>query len=196
MIDVGTAVTTQATPAEPATPPTPTPTHYEQVAQDLSKVIDEMLALIPTFVEPHPTTKVFVNSHQSVSNEFIASTIAAVEASPELQSLNRFDVKEARDILQFISAFRPMMDKLTATAKNLQFTINSRRANIGNDALRVYGVAKQVARDPQSNLLSDHVTFLKRDLGRSGKGGRKKASPAPTTPVSTTPTPSTGGFSV
>ena len=193
MIDVGTAVTTQATPAEPATPPTPTPTHYEQVAQDLSKVIDEMLALIPTFVEPHPTTKVFVNSHQSVSNEFIASTIAAVEASPELQSLNRFDVKEARDILQFISAFRPMTDKLNAAAKNLQFTMSSRRATIGIDALQVYAIIKGMARDPESTMLSAHVDYLKRDLGRAGKGGRKKDTPAP---APTTPVPSTGGPSV
>ena len=196
MSEIMNAVTTQAAPDAPAETATPTLTHYAQVAQDLSDAIDEMLSLIPSFVVAHSTTKTFVNSHQSFSNDFLETAIAAVEANPQLQGVVNFDVVEARDVLQFISAFRPMMDKLTATAKNLQFTINSRRANIGNDALRVYGVAKQVARDPQSNLLSDHVTFLKRDLGRSGKGGRKKASPAPTTPVSTTPTPSTGGFSV
>ena len=75
-----TAVTTQAAPDAPVTSATPTLTHYEEIAQDLSKAIDAMLALIPSFVEPHPTTKPFVDSHQSVSNDFIATTIAGCGA--------------------------------------------------------------------------------------------------------------------
>ena len=190
-----TAVTTQAAPDAPVTSATPTLTHYEEIAQDLSKAIDAMLALIPSFVEPHPTTKPFVDSHQSVSNDFIATTIAAAEASPELQIVSNFDVAEARDVLQFISAFRPMQDKLNAAAKNLGFTIKSRRANINNDALRVYGIAKQVARDPKSTFLSAHVDFLKRDLGRAGKAGRKKATstPLPPTLSPASPNPSSRG---
>ena len=201
-----TVVSTQEVPDTPAPlTTTPTVTHYQQIAANLSKALGELLVLIPNFVQSHPTTKGFVRTHQNVPIEFVATAIAAVDSNPELQGMPGFDVTQARDVLQFVEAFRPLMDKLTAAAKNLKFTIDARRAEINTGALQIYGIAKQVARDPQSTTVSSHVDNLKRDLGRTGVGRKRKvkvtaapttAAPTPTTPVSTTPTPSTGGFSV
>jgi hypothetical protein len=174
-------------PADPAPAQTPTITHYQQIAENLAKAMDDMLALIPTFVEAHPDTKAFVNKHQNVPLQFIATAVAAVEANPELQG-STFDATEARDALQFIDAFRPMADRLFAAARNLTFSINSRKANAGNGALDVYAIAKRVALNPLSTTVSSHVSNLKRDLG---KRGRKKVTPTPGTPVPA-PTPAPG----
>jgi hypothetical protein len=176
MSEVVTTVTAQAAPEDPAPPQTPTVTHYEQVAAKLSLAIDEALALMPDFTQAHPLTKGFVAAQASVSDAFILSTIAAVEANPELKSVNKFDVTAARDLLQLSDAFRPLVDKLNGAAKNVKFTIDRKRAGIVADALQTYEIAKGVARDAEATTAAEHVGNLKRDLGRTG---RKKKKPAP-----------------
>jgi len=166
-------------PPDPVPAQTPTITHYQQIAENLAKAIDDMLLLIPTFVEAHPDTTVFVNRHQNVPLQFIATAVAAVEANPELHGTSSFDVTEARDALQFIDAFRPMEDRLRAAMQNLAFSIGSRKANAAIGALQVYAVAKGVARNPLSTTVASHVSNLRRDLGKAGKGGKKKSTPVP-----------------
>jgi hypothetical protein len=183
MSDVVTGVTAAAAPDDPASPQTPTVTHYQQVAANLNKAIYEMLALMPNFVESHPATKGVVRSQRSVSNDFIISAIAAVEQNPEIDGLHDFDVAEARDVLQFSEAFRPMKDKLNAAALNVEFSIDFRRANVVEPALQVYAVTKGLARNPARTSAAAHAANLKRDLGR--KGGRKKVTPPPTAPIPT-----------
>jgi hypothetical protein len=178
MPEVVTTVTAQAAPDDPAPPQTPTVTHYEQVAAKLSSAIDEALALMPNFTQSHPLTKGFVRSQQSVSDAFIVSTIAAVEANPEPQRVNKFDVTAARDLLQLSDAFLPLVDKLNGAAKNVKFTIDRKRATVVTEALQNYEIAKGVARDAEATTAAEHVGNLKRDLGRSGKR-KKKPTPAP-----------------
>jgi hypothetical protein len=169
-------------PADPVPPAqTPTVTHYQQIAANLAKAIDDMLALIPSFLEAHPDTNAFVRTHQNVPLQFIATAVAAVESNPELQGNGTFDAVAARDALQFIDAFRPMADRLSAAAKNVTFSINSRKANAGNGALEIYAIAKRLALNPLRTTMSSHVGNLKRDLGK--RGPRKGTKPAPGTPV-------------
>ncbi|HXH39303.1 MAG TPA: hypothetical protein VNN08_11800 [Thermoanaerobaculia bacterium] len=174
-----TADVPQVPAPDPVPAQTPTITHYQQIAETFAKALDDMLALIPTFVEAHPDTTRFVNRHQNVPLQFIATAVAAAEENPELQG-GTFDATEARDALQYIDAFRPMADRLHAAAKNLTFSINSRKANAGNGALEVYAIAKRVALNPLSTTVSSHVSNLKRDLG---KRRAKKVTPTPGTPV-------------
>jgi hypothetical protein len=184
MSEVVTTVTAQAAPDDPASPQTPTVTHYEQVAAKLSSAIDEALALMPDFTPSHPLTKGFVLSQTSVSDAFILSTIAAVEANPELRSVNKFDVTAARDLLQLSDAFRSLVDKLNAAAKNVKFTIDLKRAAIVADALQTYDIAKGLARDAEATTAAEHVGNLKRDLGRSGRHKKKPTqAPAPANPA-------------
>ena len=183
----------QVPPPDPAPAPTPTVTHYQQVAANLAKAIDDMLALIPSFVAIHHSTTRLVRTHQNVPLQFIATAIAAAEANPELQGTAKFDVTEARNSLQFIDAFRPMADQLNAAAENLTFSIDTQRANASIGALQLYAVAKGPARAPQSTTVASHVSNLKRDLGRVGRNsGKKKSTPAPA-PVPTSPVPAASG---
>jgi hypothetical protein len=78
-----------------------------------------------------------------------------------------------------------MADRLNAAAKNLTFSINSRKANSGTGALEVYAIAKRIALNPLRTTVASHASNLKRDLG---KHGRKK-KPAPGTPTPGTPVP-------
>jgi len=173
----------QAPPPDPASPPTPTVTHYQQVAANLNKAIDDVLALMPNFVESHPASRGVIRSQRSVSNDFIVSAIAAVEQNPEIQALHDFDVAEARDVLQFSEAFRPMKDKLNAAAVNVEFSIGFRRANIVEPALQVYAVTKGLARNPARTSAAAHASNLKRDLGRSGRKKKPAPAPVPTLPI-------------
>src|SRR6185369_16505012 len=107
-----------ATAPDPATVPTPTITHYQQIADDFSKALDQISQMIPNLEMQHPATVNFVRSHTNVPTEFLATAIAAVEQTPQLQNTGKLDVTAARDTLQFIDAFRPIHDKVTAFAKS------------------------------------------------------------------------------
>jgi len=168
--------------ADPANPPTPTVTYYQQLADTFLKSLDEIAATIPKLEATHAATAPFVRSHVNVRTEFLATAIAAVEQVPELQGVNKLDVTAARDTLQFIEAFRPVLDKVTAFTSSLKFTLASRKANLVADALQIYSIAKGVARDPGSADAASHVANLKRDLGRRGRAKGSTVTPPPASP--------------
>ena len=176
----------EAAPGDPPAQATPTVTHYDQVAANFGKALEELLAMVPHFVAAHPSTKGFVRTQKTVSDEFLVSAIAAVEETPGMLALDQFDVSEARDALQFGQAFRPMRDKLVAAATNVDFSINLRRATVVQPALQAYQLLKGLARNPAGTLAASHAGNLRRDLGRAGRG-RKKLAPKPA--PSSTPVP-------
>ena len=128
---------------------TPTITHYQEIAAKVSSDLAAAVAQIPHFEARHETTEAFVRSHKGVKAEFIATAVAAVEATPELRAVNKFDVVAARDTLQFIEAFRPVVDQLDALAADVRFTIDARKATQAADALQIYDISKGLARDPR-----------------------------------------------
>ena len=164
------------------TAPSPTVTRYQQLADDFSKALDEIAAIIPRLEASHPATANFVRSHVNVPAEFLATAIAVVDQTPELQALNKLNVSAARDTLQFIEAFRPMQDKVTAFADSLKFTIASRKASLAADALQIYYIAKGVARDPGAASVASLVQNLGRDLGRQGRKKSPAAAKQPAPP--------------
>ena len=169
--------------AEPGT--TPTLTRYQQLAAEFCKQLDEIAATIPKLELTHASTAKFVRSHLNVSTEFLATAIAVVEQVPELLNADRLDIPAARDTLQFIEAFRPVVDKVVSFAKSLSDTMNSRKATLAADALQIYAIAKGLARDPNSAHIAALVANLKRDLGRRGrqKGSTNPAKVPPTGPI-------------
>src|SRR4051794_25205774 len=48
---------------DPTTTPTPTITHYQQLADDFSKALDQIASIIPKLEIAHPATANFVRSH-------------------------------------------------------------------------------------------------------------------------------------
>jgi hypothetical protein len=161
---------------------TPTVTFYQQVAERFMKSFDESVQIIPKLEGSHVSTATFVRSHLNVPVAFLATTISSVEQHETLQVVQKLDPITARDTLQYIEAFRPVLDKATAFERNLAFTLNSLKALLVADALQIYDVAKGLARDPASADMAAHVANMKRDLGRRGRPRLKKPpAPAPET---------------
>jgi hypothetical protein len=167
----------------PVGTPTPTVTHYQQVAAEFMSALDEISQIIPKLEAIHVSTANLVRSRLNVPNEFLATVTAAVEQVPELQAIQKLDVNSAHDTLQFLEAFRPVRDKVDAFAKNLKYTMDSRKASLATDSLLTYDVAKGLARDPKSATIASLVANMKRDLGRRGRPktplALRKTTPAP-----------------
>lgn len=191
----GTPAAGAATPPDgtipEVTPPTstatPTITFYKQLADEFMKELDEIAPIIPQLEAAHISTVNFVRSHLNVPIEFLATAIAAVEQTPALQAVNKLDVLAGRDTLQFIEAFRPVLDKVSAFTNALKFTIASRKASLAADSLQIYDIAKGLARDPGSAAIASVVANMKRDLGKRGRPKiaatlRKAASAVTTAP--------------
>lgn len=168
--------------ADTTSPTTPTVTYYQQIADEFMKSLDQIAQIIPKLEGAHPSTANFVRSHQNIPNDFLGTAIAAVEQMSELQGVNKLDITAARDTLQFIDAFRPVLDKVTAFAKTLRYTMASRKASLAADALQIYAITKGIARDASASVAAVHVSNLKRDLGRRGPIKRTdSAKPATST---------------
>ena len=169
------ATATAEPPDGSTTPPnsldtlTPTITHYQQIAAEFMAALDEIAQIIPKLEAAHVSTANLVRSRLNVPNDFLATVTAAVEQVPELQAMQKLDVSAARDTLQFLEAFRPVRDKVDAFAKNLKYTMDSRKADLATKSLLTYDVAKGLARDPNSATISALVANMKRDLGRRGR---------------------------
>jgi hypothetical protein len=158
-------------------PPTvsPTVTHYQQLANSVMQALDQLSEVLPQLEATQFATTKFVRSHLSVSIEFLATVISAVEQLPELQAVNKIDVNVGRDTLQLLEAFRPLYDKVSALRKKLKFTMMFKRAALTTSTLQVYDIAKALARDANSAELSSHVENMKRDLGPRGRKKKAKA---------------------
>jgi hypothetical protein len=120
-----------------------------------------------------------VNRFRSFSPESIRSTIAAIDANPELNSAGKFDVQGARATLQFLDAFRPVIDQLEEFLTNLKFTYGARKARSIADVLQTLQIAKGIGRDPSSAGVEAHTKMIQRDLRKP----RVKAVKPPKTPA-------------
>jgi hypothetical protein len=145
-----------------------TTTRYQEIAAQFMSGLDALTALLPKLEAEHGTTINAVKGHLTVPNVFLASTIAAVEQTPDLQAFQDLDVVAGHDVLQFIEAFRPVANKVNALGRSLEFTMDSRKSALVVNALRVYDLAKSVARNPRNAAMGAHVKTMKRDLNRIG----------------------------
>lgn len=159
--------------------PTATPTPFDDVAAQVSAAIVAVVKLIPAFEPRHAETAQFVKRYQTFSDDSIRSTIAAIDANPELNSANTFDLEEARSTLQFLDAFRPVMDQADQFRSDLRFTYFSRKAHVVEQVLQTYALAKGMGRNPLSAGVAAHAKVIKRDLRRP-RAVRSKAANKPT----------------
>jgi len=162
-------------------PPTPATTRYLEVAKQVNALLDEAISLIPDFEPKHQATAKFVHGFSGYANDFIATVLASVEADPELQNVKKFDVDAARDTLQYMDAFRPLVDKLTVMRNNVKFSCDTRKAKTVVEALQLYAIAKGIGRDSGSASVAAHAGNMKRDLNRPGRKSKSKEVPQPQT---------------
>jgi hypothetical protein len=116
----------------------PTLTHYEQLANQVISALAQITAILPKLQVPHPSTEKFVRSHRTVPLVFKETAVAGVARNARLQRVTEMDVTFSRDTLQLNQAFRPVIDTLAHFTETLKYTLDSRMAILGSDALRVY----------------------------------------------------------
>jgi hypothetical protein len=145
-----------------------TVTHFLAMAQQFSDAMEQMFAMIPDLQEAHPTNVDFVRGHTTVPVPFLYSMVSLVEEQPDLQAVGKLSAASGRGRLQFMEAFRPVIDKLAVFVDKLRFTVNERRASLTTECLQMYAIIKALARDPGSAELGAYLAILKRDLNRQG----------------------------
>jgi hypothetical protein len=156
------------------------PTASELLATELLGVLNDFAARIPGLSSPHKSTAGRVRGQRTISKAFMRSAIFTTEQFDYLQATGTLGIDAARETLQFVDAFKPVLDKLKTLTQDLGFTIELKTADVADAALRIYGVARILSRDPAAAELGGHAAILKKHLGR--KGGRKKKAPQDGTP--------------
>jgi hypothetical protein len=132
------------------------------IADDLNSAIDAVNAEL----RRQNGNASFVRGLHTVPLEFIVDAVMAVEELPHLLAAANFDAADARAMLDFVDAFRPVVEKMLALATDLTFTMNAWKADAGAGALRVYSILKVLAGDPAA---AAHAEKMRHDLGRAGR---------------------------
>jgi hypothetical protein len=162
-----------------------TVTHYQQVAADVARGLEELRVVISSLGDP--TQKLDRRrGMRGVSLEFIVKAITMVEASPYLRATGRLDPEAAREMLQILEAFAPIRDQARALAYELGVVMESRKSAIAGRALQIYAIAKGFERDESDAGLSVHIGDLRkqvRDRRRKGRARAKAAAEAAATLV-------------
>ena len=175
-------VTQAVTPQGEGTPPDAgapklTLTQYQQLADALSANLDTFVASMPTFDQAPETVKPLLRSNRSVPTTLIGNAIAAVAESATLQSVKQLDVSQAREVMQFIEAFRPIETKLLGIANQLHVTIEAKRATVADGVRKIYSIAKSVTTNRPGDPLSQHVANMKRDFHKRPAKKQKGGTP-------------------
>src|SRR5258708_31403888 len=137
--------------AEPVPVPAPVITPYQKLVAQLAASINETVSQIPGYDDD--LSGVRKNLRRPVSAEFLGMTIAAIDASNELQGANQLDTTECRDTLQFGQAIQPMKDLFLSVARRLDLLQRVKEAKMGRSALSVYNIAQRVAMNPNNTHL-------------------------------------------
>jgi hypothetical protein len=167
----------QSAAGEPVPLPAPVITPYQKIAAQLGSAISDTVAQIPGFNAD--LSDIPRRVRRSVSKEFLGLTVAAVDASSELQGVNQLDTSDCRDTLQFSQAMRPLVDQFLGVARRLDLLIRVKEAKSGRGALGIYNIAQRVAKNPNNTHLVVHVENLKAELRRTRVGHQAKVPRAP-----------------
>lgn len=159
----------------PQSPDEPTLTRFQQLAGQLKTAIAAVMAEIPKFELAHDAKVRSVSAHQSVPPEFIGTVAASID--PKQVGKDIFDPADAQNVLQFVDAFRSLVDDATALASGLDFTIKAQYARIAAAALNAYAIEKRLALKGDA-ALKLRVQNMRRDLGRGRVRTREKAPAA------------------
>jgi hypothetical protein len=166
--------------SEPVPAPEPVITPYEKIATQLITAINDAVAQIPGFHDN--LSDIPKRVRRPVSTEFLGLTVAALDASPELQGVNQLDMTDCRDTLQFSQAMQPLIDQLLGVARRLDLIKRVREAKAGTGALGIYNIAQRIMLNPNNTHVAVHVENLKAELRRSRLGGKRKARVLPPAP--------------
>jgi hypothetical protein len=158
----------------PTTAPDLTVTKYQQLADDFLKSLATLSA--PSTVEA------FIGRTRRdtrVSRGFLEAGIAAAAEVPELQAVTRFDVDAAREALQFIDAWTPVLPSVIAFGRRLHIALAARKSPLVTQVRSAYAVANGIAKGNPDASVATHAKAMK-EAAKFGSGRKKKEVATPT----------------
>lgn len=156
----------------PATAPDLTVTKYQQMADDFLKSLATLSAAIPV----PQGAEAFAGRRMrdiSVSRAFMAAGIAAASEVPELKAATAFDVDAAREALQFLDAWAPVLPSLTAFTRRLRLALAVRKSPVVAQVRSAYAVANGLAKGNPDSPAATHAQAMK-TAAKFGNGPKKK----------------------
>ena len=113
-----TASASGANPESRARVPSP-PNPSELLAAELLGVLNDFAARIPGLSSPHKSTALRVRRQRTIPKPFMRSAIFTTEQFESLQATGTLGIAAARETLQFVDAFKPVLDKLKTLAHSI-----------------------------------------------------------------------------
>lgn len=151
-----------------------TPTYYDLLAEEIMQDLDRAAAKIPKLEARHRAPANAIRAHVNVPVKFLGTAVAVTEDTEKIKTKGPLVPSDGLDTLQYMDAFQRVDDKLGAIKSYVRFTLASRKTVLAVQALRVYAIARNHARDNLDTRIHAHVENLRRDLGKRGRPKKQK----------------------
>lgn len=162
-------------------------------APRMSQLLDEFESLIPGLTQPDITRIKRVAQSAKFAHQLIPPTINAVNSYLPLQQRNLFDVAAGQAALDYRDQFHPISRRMAAITLAMAYTINSKLAAAGDEALQTYQWAKRHVKQPDGGGARTYVEDMQRFVDRA-LNRRRKPPAEPDTPPTVPPSTPHQGF--
>lgn len=167
------------------TTPNPAETTQPDLAALAAQLVQEVRHVrerIPDFVLPHKTQPRLSGRAATVPLEAVEAGFAACDSQEALQK--SIDLPATQYDHQFSSIFAELRDEASKLAAGLDHTIRYKRYRVGQAMLRVFNVARTLAKAPENAHLRVHIAVMDKALNRRRRNGNKAPAPGGETPQS------------
>ena len=119
----------------------------------------------------------------SLPDDFLEAVAVAIDAYEKLALISDVTAAEIRELIAYSRANRPVVDELRLAATSLLQDILTRRAHVGQQALKVYQIVQGLNRPNDKAMLVPHITAMRRALGKAKRKAAPPEQPVPPAPV-------------
>ena len=140
-----------------------------QLVQELRHVRES----IPQFTLPHQSQPRLIGRAAGVPLAAIEAGFAACDNQEGLQK--SINVPSVQFDHQFSSIFAELRDEANTLAAGLDYTIRYKRFRVGQAMLRVFSLARTLAKAPENAHLRAHIAAMDKALKMRRRSGGKTA---------------------
>ena len=150
---------------------------FDTVAAEVRSALETAMGKIPQFAFPAPP-KERIPMLTSIPQTFIDDLAETVD-STDVGLDKVFDTAEARTLMKFVAAFRPIAVLANQVSAGLDYSVKAAYTHVAASALDAYAITSRVA------LRSDQSMHVKAQSARKALAKRfpsRRRTPAPETP--------------
>ena len=153
-----------------------------QLSAKMTELLDQFQALMPDFMAPDPARRQRVAQRARFGEQMILPMAATSDNYVPLRETNIFDADAGRLALAVRDALRPIALRLSAVTDAVSYTIDTRLAASGTEALQAYQWAKDHIKFADAHALKPYLDdasrVVKKTLNRRAKASDTPAPPA------------------